>query len=387
MFNEFTLATEHNMIGLAERFIQFGLHAEYWWIDAGWYGSMDWHEGAWKPNAGNWYIRKEHFPNGLRPVSDAMKQMGMKFLLWFEVERVSRGTKLFVEHPDWVILQRPDEKYGILDLGNPQARQWAIDYVSNMITEQGISIYRQDFNTHPLNRWRVNDAPDRKGITEIRYIEGLYTFWDELLRQHPGLIIDNCASGGRRLDLETISRSIALWRTDYNYTESNGRQNHNYALHFYLPCHGTGNISGAPSPYTCRSSYASSLLCGWNLYKDDFPKDVARYLLSEYKKVRPYFFGDYYPLTDYSTSFKQWLGYQFYRQDLKEGMVLLFRRPQCKEFSKTIQLHGLDDKTRYELTFEDCGASMIKSGKELKQGLNVNILDCPGSLLITFQEK
>ena len=53
---------------------------------------------------------------------------------------------------------------------------------------------------------------DRQGITEIRYVEGMYTFLDELQQRHPDLIIDNCASGGRRLDLEMIRRSVTLTR-------------------------------------------------------------------------------------------------------------------------------------------------------------------------------
>jgi hypothetical protein len=67
----------------------------------------------------------------------------------------------------------------------------------------------------PLPYWRANDAPDRQGMAEIRHVEGLYEFWNDLLRRHPGLVIDNCASGGRRIDLETISRSIPLWRSDW----------------------------------------------------------------------------------------------------------------------------------------------------------------------------
>ena len=50
----------------------------------------------------------------------------------------------------------------------------------------------------------------------IRYIEGLYEMWDELRAKNPGLVIDNCASGGRRIDLEAISRSVALWQSDIN---------------------------------------------------------------------------------------------------------------------------------------------------------------------------
>ena len=55
----------------------------------------------------------------------------------------------------------------------------------------------------PLPYWHAADTADRQGMAETRHIEGLYAFWDDLLKRHPNLIIDNCASGGRRIDLET----------------------------------------------------------------------------------------------------------------------------------------------------------------------------------------
>src|SRR5512136_3398137 len=84
-----------------------------------------------------------------------------------------------------------------------------------MIEEVGIDVYRQDFNMEPLRYWQEADEPERVGMHEIRHVEGLYALWDELRARHPGLAIDNCASGGRRIDLETVSRSYALWRSDF----------------------------------------------------------------------------------------------------------------------------------------------------------------------------
>ena len=52
--------------------------------------------------------------------------------------------------------------------------------------------------------WAKNDEPGRAGIREIRHIEGLYAFWDYLLERFPNLLIDNCASGGRRIRLSTL---------------------------------------------------------------------------------------------------------------------------------------------------------------------------------------
>ena len=385
MFNEFTLATEHNMIALAERYKQFDLHAAYWWIDAGWYGSMDWHQGDWYPNVGNWYVRKEHFPNGIKPVAEAVNKMGMKLILWFEPERVYRGTWLDQEHPEWIIKRNADDNNGIFNLGIPEARNWLTNHISRLIAENGVALYRQDFNIRPLDYWQSYDTPERQGITEIRHIEGLYAFWDALLERHPGLIIDNCASGGRRLDLETISRSVALWRSDYNYREPTGRQNHTYGLSLYLPYHGTGCT--VPDMYVARSTYASSMVTGWNLYADNFPKDQARYIYDEYKKIQPFFLGDFYPLSDYTNRHDRWMAYQFHRQDLDAGIVMVFRRSRNQEIFTSIRLCALSDEANYELTYENSAAVTVKSGRELKKGMIVKLVERPGSQLITYRKR
>ena len=148
------------------------------------------------------------------PVSAAAEKNGLKFLLWIEPERVRVGTWLDRERPKWVLKTLQHMTTGLLNLGNKDARRWLTDTISGLIDE-GISVYRQDFNMDPIDYWKFADKKTRQGITEIRHVEGLYEFWDELLRRRPGLLIDNCASGGRRLDLETVSRSMALWRTDY----------------------------------------------------------------------------------------------------------------------------------------------------------------------------
>ena len=376
-FAEFNKATEHNQIALAERYRQFGLDNEYWWIDAGWF------EGHWPNGVGNWFPRKDGFPNGLKPVSEAVKKMGMGFLLWFEPERVHQGTWLDTEHPEWV-LKLPGNPNGLLNLGNPEAHRWLTEHISGMIENEGIAVYRQDFNIDPLPFWRATDEPDRQGITEIRYIESLYSFWDELLARNEGLIIDNCASGGRRIDLETTSRSIPLWRTDYRYFEPNGYQCHTYGLNFYLPCSGTGN--GYPDIYAFRSSMNCAVVLGWNLYLPDFPVEQARSLIDEFKKVRPFFYGDYYPLTEHSINDDVWIGYQFHREDMRQGMFLVFRRPESPYLSARLKLSGLSPSGNYELNFEDTGAKITFTGEELANGIDVTIDDAPGSLLVTYRE-
>jgi alpha-galactosidase len=127
-------------------------------------------------------------------------------MVWFEPERVRPGTQIFNEHPGWLLKLQGNDNY-LFDLGNPEARLWLTNHISDIIKNEGIDYYRQNFNMYPYPYWNEYDKTGRIGIHEIRHIEGLYAFWDSLLIRFPNLLIDNCASGGRRIDLETTSRS------------------------------------------------------------------------------------------------------------------------------------------------------------------------------------
>ncbi|MBM3216864.1 alpha-galactosidase [Candidatus Poribacteria bacterium] len=373
--SEFNAATELNQLASAERYRQFGYEPEYWWIDAGWY------EGKWPNGVGNWFARTDGFPNGLMPISDGVRAMGYEgFLLWFEPERVHRGTWIDREHPEWV-LDLPDHANGLLDLGNPDALHWLTEHVSTAIERDGIGFFRQDFNMDPLPYWRAHDEPEREGIHEIRHVEGLYAFWDALLSRHPGLRIDNCASGGRRIDLETTWRSVPLWRTDYQYFEPNGYQCHTYGLNHYVPLSATG--SGSPDLYAFRSGMNSGIVLGWYLWDRGFPIDLGKRCLDEYMRLRHLYLGDFYPLTEHSTADDVWMAYQFHRDDLDEGMVFAFRRQDSGTSSIRLSLRGLDPAATYEVEIDD--EVTTATGAELAR-LDIAIDEPRGSALVHYFE-
>ena len=111
----------------------------------------------------------------------------------------------------------PECAFGLLDYGNSAALEFIKRTLSTRIEQLGIGVYRQDFNMDPLQNFRFNESHDRIGMKEIGHVTGLYALWDHLQQVKPGLIIDNCASGGRRLDIELMKRSSAFWRSDCNY--------------------------------------------------------------------------------------------------------------------------------------------------------------------------
>ena len=381
--------TTENQIDAIRENVRAETGLDSYWLDAGWFDGA----GNWAFNVGNWFPNRERFPHGLKPVVDEAKRHAMGFVLWFEPERVQPGTWLWQNHPEWLILPNEEIKQlrrnfvpnndALLNLGHPAVRQWLTDHVDSLIRENGITVYRQDMNIDPLVYWRSVDAPDRQGITEIRHIEGLYAFWDELRRRHPSLVIDNCASGGRRLDLETITRSVTLWRSDFAFDPEAG-QCQTLGLGRYLLWTGAG-INSA-DPYVFRSCLAAGLVLCWGNPNLAPPHDGAlRERIAEYKLLRPLFHGDFYPLTSHSTASDAWCAYQLDRADLNFGAVLAFRRKESPVSETRLTLRGLSPQKQYEVKNHDNGICTSMTGDELlNQGLRIQISECPGSALLTY---
>ena len=383
---EYTCLTENFAIALIKRYEQFKVLPEVFWLDAGWYTGCGWDKpsGGWGPNVGNLTIDKERFPNGFKNISATAHQVGSKFMVWFEPERVCLGTQIDREHPEWLI-KLPGNNTFLYNLGNIEARAWLTEKISNLIKNEGIDYYRQDFNMDPLPYWLANDKPDRVGISEIKHIEGLYAFWDVLLERFPNLLIDNCASGGRRLDLETTSRSSPLWRTDYQYGEPNGYQCHTFGLNFYLPIHGTAIYK--TDNYTFRSSLSGTAVMNWEITgrSGESIPDIQKRIL-DYKNLRPYFYCDYYPLTNdvNNTGNDVWLAYQLNRPDQNDGIVIAFRRDANETETIHTKLYGLDSNATYELFNEDNGTRIKNKGSVLMEGIDLTISQKPGSLLLKY---
>jgi alpha-galactosidase len=382
-----TCVTEISALAHINRYQQFKFTPELFWLDAGWYSGCGWNKenGEWPQNVGNLTVDKERFPNGLKPISDAAHAAGAKFMVWFEPERVYKGTQVYNEHPNWLQCLPNSDSY-LYDLGNPEARLWLTNYLTDFFTKEGVDYYRQDFNFDPMPYWTNSDNPDRIGISEAKYIEGLYAFWDTLLVRFPNMIIDNCASGGRRIDLETTTRSTPFWRSDLEQN-STGHQNHTYGLNLYLPLHGTALYK--TGNYYVRSSLGSLAVINWSVDGSNNDRiETYQQYMADFKRLRPYFYGDYYPLTVAHKRYmnnNSWLAYQLNRPEQKDGIVLAFRRDRFTEDSMIIKLNGLVANAQYELFYEDNGARISKSGKELKDGIEIKILDRPGSLLISYK--
>lgn len=391
---EYSCLTADWAIAMVRRYSMFELTPDVFWLDAGWHtGAGDFQHGkSWANTTGNWTVDRERFPEGLKPVSDAVHETGAKFMVWFEPERVVKGTQWATEHKEWMLdTQWPEgseqSTWYLFDLGNDAACDWLCKYYGDLIEENGIDYYRQDFNMLPAGYWRDADEPGRSGITEIRHIENLYKFWDYLLERFPGLLIDNCASGGKRLDWESIGRSAPLWRSDYyHYDDPDGYQCHTYGLNFFLPIHGTGIL--LPDQYSFRSSLSSALQCNWKVTEPGVSVLDMQQRIREYRDIREYYYEDYYPLsgTGDLTGSDVWLAYQMHRPSDGSGIVVAFRRQDAPDAEYTVRLGGLTPDASYTLLDCDTQAETVCSGRELAEGLTLRLDNPKSSLLIKYRK-
>ena len=367
----FNDTTETNLLALARDLAALKLPLDTYWLDAGW------NEGGFSLGQGNPLADPARFPRGLVPVGKAIRAAGLRFLVLFEPERAMRGTWLEREHADWLLRPsatpealRYQEKDGfrLLDFGNAGARAWALETISKQIRDSDIAIYRQDFNLYPAFFWQTGASPDEAGLCEVRYINGLYEFLDELARRHPGLILDNCASGGRRLDFEMMRRCVALWRSDSCWDAKSFPRNvqaMTHGLSLWLPLHGLG--AAATDDIALRSGMGACASFAIN-FRDPQAVAALRQHLDRFLKVRPLFAADYYPLTPWSDNSARWIAFQFHDSEKGEGIVQAFSGPSPTPHSLTLRLQGLDPKGRYTITNWDSAATpMERSGADLAE--------------------
>lgn len=366
-----------NQISLIKAYAKLGLEALL--TDAGWF------TGGWPGGAGNWDVRKDAYPNGMAPVAAAAKDNNMVYGLWFEPERVVAGTTVHKQHPEWCLKsQKEGDGTFLLNFGLPEVQNYFFDIVKGFMDLPGFGFYRQDFNMDPLPYWRFNDAEDRQGITETKYVMGTYAYWDRILKTWPGALLEECASGGHRIDLETIMRLQIAQKTDL-WFQDDIDQAALWGTSEYLPNNCIVAALNNLNEYSFHSTMASSLCLGWIADAPDFDFKLGRKYLDTYHDVRHLLVGGWYPLLPYTRSADRWMAVQYDRTDIGEGMILAFRHAQSPYKTIDVALHNLDPNAEYVVTSDGATPTNAK-GSELMKSFEITLLNPRSSVLIRYKK-
>ncbi len=351
------------------------------WMDAGWYS---YNEG-WYDGVGNWTVDTTRYDNGISELSGYAAGKGLGHVLWYEPERVFPGTefhKAGSEKPQWLISVDGNDNL-MWNLANEDAFKYYCDYILNSLKENGANVYRQDFNFAPLEYWEKADAEyydGRTGICENHYVTNLYRFLDYLTDNIDGLIIDNCASGGKRLDLEMTYRSIAFWRSDYNCSYHpdlfDATQSHTYGISFWLPI--TGSALYMADEYSGRSDIMPLMLM--DFFSHTHPE------FSYYNEQKALMSGKYYPLDFGSFDNDKMLAMQFSTEDAQQGTALIYKREKVSDKEYTVKLNGLMGEKTYKIYDIDTPDKIYTlTGNELmNDGLTLPLPEGRKAIILMF---
>lgn len=177
---------------------------EYFCIDAGWYA-----DGFWWDWVGEWQESKKRFPNGLREVTDYIRKKGLIPGVWLEIEVMGIKCPLADKLPDdWFFTRHGKRVYDRsryqLDFRNPEVREHCDEVIDRLVNAYGVGYIKMDYNIEPGIGTEHNADSYGDGLLEH---QRAYIAWlDGVFERHPQLIIENCSSGGLRMDYAMLSR-------------------------------------------------------------------------------------------------------------------------------------------------------------------------------------
>lgn len=191
---------------------------EYYCLDCGWYD-----KGYWWDRVGEWVECPERFPNGLKAVCEYARKKNMVMGLWLEIEVMGVACELAAKLPDdWFICRHGkrhiDNKRYLLDFRNPKVREYCSDVVDRLIKDYGVGYFKVDYNVTVGHGSDLHSDSCSDAIME--HYKYLYQWYEEIFEKHPDLVIENCGSGGQRMDygmLKLLSLQSTSDQTDYIY--------------------------------------------------------------------------------------------------------------------------------------------------------------------------
>ncbi|MFC5404251.1 glycoside hydrolase family 36 protein [Cohnella soli] len=176
---------------------------EYYCIDAGWYADGEWSDvGLWQPST-------RRFPGGFQEVLDYIRAKGLIPGLWLELEVMGIHCPLADQVPDeWFFMRHGkraiDHGRYQLDYRNPEVIRYADEVIDRLVMEYKVGYIKMDYNINAGIGTEV-DA-DSFGDGLLRHNRAYLAWLDRVFARYPDLVIENCGSGGMRMDYALLAR-------------------------------------------------------------------------------------------------------------------------------------------------------------------------------------
>jgi alpha-galactosidase len=361
---------EARLLDAADRVAGQGLR--YFMLDAGWYPCPP---DNFSGGVGNWRVDTEKFPHGLEIVAARVRANGMRMGLWIEPERAHHTSEIARQHPDW-ILTVPGRDHSLVNFALPAVRVHFQDVIGQLVRRLDLRWLKWDFNMDPLPHWQ---AAGDGGLAHLGHIDGVWQTFDWLRRAFPDLVIENCASGGNRLDWTIFSRSHVNFAND-QYTQPDCIRRIMGRMAAFLPSDRLNMIYG---PYQ-RRAYGDDdwqVLLGSAFgvsepvdnWTDGFRRMLHRHL-AVHGAASGAQAGDFYRLTPDTPDLRAWEAWQMHDPGSGSGVLAVWRSG-APEAGLAVHPHGLTPSRTYSVgnLYDPAAEPRMMSGQTLQHGLDVSL--------------
>jgi alpha-galactosidase len=380
-----------NQRALAEKAASIGV--ELFVIDDGWFGKR-YND---KAGLGDWYVNKDKFPKGLKPLIQYVNDLGMDFGIWVEPEMVNPDSDLYRQHPDWVYhfpgLPRTEARNQlVLNLARDDVKQYIYDFMDKLLGENNIKFIKWDMNRHFTEPGWPDAAVEEQKEIWVRHVLSIYDIVDRLRSKYPWVVFESCSGGGGRVDLGILRRMDQFWPSDNTdaFDRLRIQEGFSYA---YLPKSMVAWVTDSPNrlnrrqlslTYRFHCAMMGSLGVGGNLsHWSEEELETAKQMISLYKEIRPLIQeGNLYRLLSPVTS--DIAAVEYAAKDGSEAVLFAFlHSSRFGEDSKTIYLRGLEDTALYKVDGSD---ELLSGAALMKRGLVVNLKGDFDSKLIRIRK-
>ena len=348
---------EEKILKIAEESSKLGI--ELFVLDDGWFGKRN----DDKSSLGDWFVNGEKLPSGIVGLSEKIEAMGMKFGLWFEPEMISKQSRLFEEHPDW-LLQVPNRRNTIgrnqhtLDFSRKEVVDRIYEMMSKILREAKVSYVKWDMNRSMTEIGSAKLPAERQGEVAHRYILGVYDLYERLTSEFPHILFESCAGGGARFDPGLLYYAPQTWTSDN--TDAIERLKLQYSTSMVYPLSSMGShVSASPNHQVLRNT---SIETRANVaYFGTFGYELDVNKLSEEEKeaikAQVEFFkghreliqkGDFYRLlSPYEGNMTSWMVVSNNKEEALLGLYQVLAGVNLGFFR--LKLTGLNEEYEYEV--------------------------------------
>lgn len=382
-----------NMLAFLDKCKYVG--AELFVIDDGWMKNRDDQYAG----LGDWFEDKKKFPNGIREISDASHEKGLKFGLWFEPEMVSPISELANEHPDWILSYPTREKTPmrdqyILNLANDEVMEFVWNTADRLISENNLDYIKWDMNRYISEPGYLGGSAEDNEMLYVKYTQNLYKVWDRINKKYPDCLLECCAHGGARTDFGMVEYSDRMNRSDNADPVDVLKLNEGFTF-LYLPktAGGAGNISASPNningrvtplDYRAHIGMTGAMSIGINLLKISSEEtDAIKEYVAQFKEIRK-ITHDAYVYRIYSVLEKPYTVWQYTKRDRKDAIVFAFGNGlNWKQRIPPLKLRGLIPDNKYEVE----GYGVFSGDTLMNVGIEIELFGDYASKVIRINSK